>query len=67
LGIELLLAAQAVEMNEGLELSPAGSETLSGLREHVPHLREDRPLSDDMERARACFVERASKWRRTLL
>ena len=53
LGIELLCAAQGVECRKPLKTSPALMRTIDTLREHVPSLRNDRYLADDIVAAAA--------------
>lgn len=62
LAIELLTAAQAIDLNEGLELSPATAPVVAELREQVPHLARDRFQHPDIERARDIVAERAEGW-----
>jgi histidine ammonia-lyase len=52
LAIELLTAAQAIDLNEGLEVSPATRQVLADFRAEVPFLEVDRQQSVDIERAR---------------
>ena len=60
--IELLLAAQAAELQDGLTLSPAGREVVAGLRRSVPHLENDRILSEDIAEAAAYVRSNAEAW-----
>ncbi|HYN85681.1 MAG TPA: histidine ammonia-lyase [Pyrinomonadaceae bacterium] len=62
LSTELLTAAQAVEFNQELRLSPVTREVFDEVREAVPFLEHDRVMSDDMERARDLFNERRKGW-----
>lgn len=62
LGVELLTACQAAEMNEGLELSHRTREVWRDFRRNVDFLEEDRVLSGDMEASRAFLVERLRDW-----
>ncbi len=48
-GIELLLAAQAVDLRAPLKPSPLNAETVAAIRERVPFLDEDRYLSPDLK------------------
>jgi histidine ammonia-lyase len=62
LAIELLTAAQAIDLNEGLTLSPATAPIVAELRDEIPHLARDRFQHPDIERAREIVVERAERW-----
>jgi len=62
LGIELLTAAQASEMNRELRLSPVARDLYEEFRADVEPLEDDRVLSPDIERARAYVVRRAAAW-----
>jgi histidine ammonia-lyase len=62
LGIELLTAAQAIDLNEGLTLSPATAPVVAEVRDEIPHLARDRFQHPDIERARELVVERAGRW-----
>ncbi len=57
LAIELLLAAQAIELNKGLRLSPATERILNAFRQKVSFLDKDRVLSQDMETSREFLLE----------
>lgn len=64
LAIELMLAAQAAELNRELRLSPATAEVLASFREVVAPLEGDRVLSDDVAAAHRFVVAQAPAWRR---
>lgn len=66
LSTELLTAAQAVEFNRELRLSPQTAEIQKEFRQHVSFLERDRVMSDDMERARTLFNERRRDWLKRL-
>ena len=66
LSTELLTAAQAIELNRGLRLSPLTAEIHREFRRHVAPLERDRVMSDDMERARDLFNERRREWLKRL-
>ena len=53
LGIELLVAAQGVDLRAPLTTSPRLARVISALRETVPHLEEDRYMADDLAKAAA--------------
>lgn len=61
-GIELLTAAQAIDFNRALKLSPATQAVFDQLREHFSFMDRDRVMSTDMERARTYLVERRAEW-----
>ncbi len=62
IAIELLLAAQAAELQDGLTLSPAGRAVVAGLRETVPHLENDRIVSNDIALTTAFVRRNADAW-----
>jgi histidine ammonia-lyase len=62
LAIELLASAQAIELNEGLTLSPRTREVWNDFRGFVPFLETDRVVSDDIESAHRYLLERLPKW-----
>jgi histidine ammonia-lyase len=66
LGIELLTAAQAIDLNKGLVVSPATAMVLAEVRDEIPHLDEDRYQHPDIERARKLAASRAGRWCDTL-
>ena len=49
IAFELMAAAQAVDLREGLTLAPATGVIHAAVRAHVASLREDRPLGSDAE------------------
>lgn len=49
IAFELLAAAQAVDLREGLALAPATKAVHDAVRTHVEMLQEDRPLGPDSE------------------
>jgi len=51
--LELIFASQAIELREVTGLAPALAPVLYNVRQTVPLLTEDRPLSDDIERLAA--------------
>ncbi len=53
LGIELLAACQAIDLQSGGELSPASSLAYDCLRKAVPMLAEDRIMYFDLDTAYA--------------
>lgn len=65
LAIELMTAAQAVDFNEGLRLSPRTRGVYEAFRERVSFLEDDRIMSDDIERARAFLLEHQGAWGET--
>jgi len=62
LSIELLTAAQAVELNKELKLSEVTGEVVKRLRNRVAFLDKDRILGDDIETARAFLLENKRMW-----
>ncbi|RVC41282.1 histidine ammonia-lyase, partial [Mesorhizobium sp. M4B.F.Ca.ET.088.02.2.1] len=44
IAMELMAAAQAVDLREGITLAPATAVIYASVRTHVPALKEDRPL-----------------------
>ena len=60
--IELLTAAQAIDFNHNLRLSPTSSEIYSDFRRHVPFLDGDRIVSDDIEKSLAFLRNRNAEW-----
>jgi histidine ammonia-lyase len=62
LAIELLTAAQAAEMVEGLVLSEPAREVLQAFRQRVDRLERDRILAPDIAAARAFLQEQAPSW-----
>jgi histidine ammonia-lyase len=62
LSIELLTAAQAIDLNPGLRLSAVTARVQDGLRARVGFLERDRVMSEDMEKALAYFCEQKRAW-----
>ncbi|RMF39997.1 MAG: histidine ammonia-lyase [Alphaproteobacteria bacterium] len=57
LAVELLVACQGIEFRAPLATSPALQRVVALLREHVPALGADRPLSPDIAAARALIAD----------
>ena len=57
IGIELLTAAQGVEMRAPLKTSPALQDVIAKVREKVPALGEDRFMADDLAAAGSLVAE----------
>jgi histidine ammonia-lyase len=66
MGIELLTAAQAVELNEGLRLSPVTRKIFDGFRQEVLFLEQDRVMADDIEKAHRFLLAHCREWATTL-
>lgn len=64
LAIELLTAAQAVDLNQGLRLSPRTRDLHGVVRRHVPVLADDRVMSTDLEAARDLLRRSRREWSR---
>jgi len=62
MGIELLTAAQAIQLNKELRLSRITQQILDELRHRVDFLERDRVMSDDIEQAHLLFRERRRSW-----
>jgi histidine ammonia-lyase len=62
IALELLLAAQAAELQEGLVLSEPARELVTELRTVVPFLDVDRVVAPDIAVARRFLSLHASKW-----
>ena len=62
LSIELLTAAQAIDFNKPLKLSPATQKLYDEFRQHFTFMERDRVMSDDMERARVYCAENRARW-----
>jgi len=56
IGIELLVAAQGIELRAPLTTSPALATIIAVLRREVPHLEDDRYMADDIEHAAEMVV-----------
>jgi histidine ammonia-lyase len=62
LAIELLLAAQACQMNDELTLSPHGAELLRTVRSSVAYLDRDRIMATDIDRCAAIVAAQRARW-----
>lgn len=62
LGIELLTAAQAIDLAQGLTLSPVTREIHEAFRARVAFLDKDRVLSDDIHEAVQFVAQHAARW-----
>ncbi len=62
LAIELLTAAQAIDLNEGLRLSLMTAEIVQEFRQVIPFLESDRLQSDDIAQARLFLLEHKRTW-----
>jgi histidine ammonia-lyase len=62
LGNELFTAAQAIELNKGLELSPVTQEIFNQFRKEVPFIKEDCIMSEHMETARTFLKDHINGW-----
>lgn len=56
LGIELLCAAQSLDLRSPLKPGPAAARALNFVREQIPSLDEDRVLAGDIEKAKAMVL-----------
>ncbi len=54
---ELMAAAQAIDLRDGLKLAPATATIRAAVRAHVAMLREDRPLGADAEVLHAMLAD----------
>ena len=57
IAFELMAAAQAVDLREGLTLAPGTAAIHAAVRAHVAMLREDRPLGADAEALYASLAD----------
>ncbi|OBQ86086.1 histidine ammonia-lyase [Mesorhizobium sp. WSM3873] len=57
IALELMAAAQAVDLREGLILAPATSAIHAAVRAHVPTLKEDRPLGSHADALHAVLAD----------
>ncbi|MDC0710659.1 histidine ammonia-lyase [Stigmatella sp. ncwal1] len=64
LGIELLTAAQAIDFNEGLRLSPATERIHKAFRRQVSFLERDRPMDADINAAHQFIQSQRRAWTR---
>lgn len=62
LGTELFAAAQAVELNKGLVLSPITQEIYNAFRKEVPFINEDCIMSGYMEKSRMFLRNHINDW-----
>jgi histidine ammonia-lyase len=62
LGIELLTAAQAIDLNDSLSLSPATRDVYQAFREEVRFVEQDRVMAEDINCARAFLRRNAGRW-----
>lgn len=62
LAIELLIAAQAAELQEGLVLSGPASKLLEELRAETPFMEEDRILASDFVRVKTFLAQKVPAW-----
>jgi histidine ammonia-lyase len=62
LSIELLTAMQAIDLNEGLQLSPITAEIVEEFRKDIAFLAEDRNQSIDIEKSRGFLREHKRAW-----
>lgn len=62
LAIELLTAAQAIDLNQGLKLSPITAEIFQDFRQTLSFLEEDRLQSEDINTAHSYLLARAPQW-----
>jgi len=56
-GVELLAAAQGIDLRRPLKTSPRLSEAMSAIRERVAFLKDDRPLGPDITKIGALVAE----------
>ncbi len=64
--IELLCAAQAIELNKALRLSPSTQAIFDDFRRHVQFLDADRVVADDINASHAYLLKRKKEWATTL-
>lgn len=57
IAFELMAAAQAVDLRDGLKLAPGTAAAHTAVRAHVAMLREDRPLGTDAEVLHAMLAD----------
>lgn len=60
--IELMTAAQAIDLNPALKLSPLTRQIHEEYRCVVPFLSEDRVLKEDIDASRSHFLAQQSRW-----
>ena len=61
-GIEMLIAAQGIDLNIPLHLSPMTKKIHLELRKIVPFLEEDRVMSHDIQMTTSYFSKNKGKW-----
>ncbi len=61
-GIEMLCAAQAIELNKALRLSPLTKRIFEDFRRHVRFLDADRVIADDINAAHRYVLEHKGAW-----
>jgi histidine ammonia-lyase len=61
-GIEMLIAAQAIDLNSPLRLSPTTKKVYKELRKLIPFLEEDRIMSTDIQISTSNFIKNKSEW-----
>jgi len=66
LSIELLTAAQAIQLNKGLRLSPYTQKLLEDFRQSTRFLDRDRILSEDIEKSRDFLRRNKRAWATSL-
>ncbi|TJW82862.1 MAG: histidine ammonia-lyase, partial [Mesorhizobium sp.] len=57
IALELMAAAQAIDLREGLTLAPATGTIHAAVRAHVPTLKEDRPLGPNADALHAVLAD----------
>ena len=62
MAIELLHAAQAIDMNEGLRLSPITQEIHDDFRKHVTYMTGDRIVADDIDTSLHYLENNVDRW-----
>lgn len=64
--VELLCAAQAIELNEALRLSPATQVIFDDFREHVHFIGTDRVVADDISASHRYLLDHKKEWAMSL-
>ncbi len=62
MAIELLHAAQAIDMNKGLSLSPTTQAIYDDFRQHVTYMSGDRIVADDIDVSLHYLENNLSRW-----
>ncbi len=62
LAIELFTAAQAIEFNKELQLSPITAQIFQEFRQRIRFLERDRVMNEDMEESRRFLIEHRKVW-----